>query len=231
MNNICIIIARGGSKRIPRKNIRSFNGKPIIEYSIQVALDSKLFDKVIVSTDDIEIAEVSRKAGAEVPFMRSVKNSDDFAGTSDVLVEVLEELKQIEIVSNYACCIYPTAPLISKQSLSEGLELLKVKKFNTVFPIVEFSYPILRSLNLDSSGKVAMNWPENRKERSQDLPNAYHDAGQFYWLSVNEFVNNPILFSENSGSIILNPMEVQDIDNENDWKLAEIKYKVINGIS
>ncbi len=225
-NNIAIITARGGSKRIPRKNIKPFLGKPIIAYSIETALQSGLFKDVIVSTDDAEIAEIAIKYGASVPFMRSNENSNDYAGTADVLLEVVEQLKQNGRNYDNVCCIYPTAPFISTNSLAKAYSLLKEKNYATVFPVCAFSYPVLRSLKIDSDNKVKMNWPENLDKRSQDLEPLYHDAGQFYWANTNLFYKSKKLFTDNSGVIILDELVVQDIDNEVDWKLAEIKYQL-----
>jgi len=223
--NLCIIPARGGSKRIPRKNIKDFLGKPIIAYSIEAALSSELFDEVMVSTDDIEIAEVAKKFGAKVPFMRSSENANDFAGTADVLLEVLKDYKKRNKIFNIACCIYPTAPLIKQEKLKEAYNLLLERKFDSVFPVTKFSYPIYRALEI-KEGKVKMIWEENLKKRSQDLPDTYHDAGQFYWLKVNELIKTNKILSQNSGAIIVNELEVQDIDCETDWKMAEMKYKL-----
>ncbi len=225
-NNVAIITARGGSKRIPRKNIKPFLGKPIIAYSIETTLQSGLFKDVIVSTDDREIAEIAIKYGASVPFMRSNENSNDYAGTADVLLEVIEQLKQNGRTYDNICCIYPTAPFISTNSLTKAYALLKEKDYATVFPVCAFSYPILRSLRIDSDNKVKMNWPENLNKRSQDLETLYHDAGQFYWVDTNLFLKSKMLFTDHSGVIILNELEVQDIDNELDWKLAELKYQL-----
>ena len=230
MANIAIITARGGSKRIPRKNIKDFLGKPIIAYSIQTALESGLFDEVIVSTNDREIAAVAVEYGALVPFMRSDKNSDDYSGTADVLIEVLQQLKDTGKGYDYACCIYPTAPFITGDTLQLGYSLLKERKYDTVFPVCAFSSPVLRSLVMDEAGKVAMQWPENMNKRSQDLPSCYHDAGQFYWFNVAAFLAKQKLYTDNAGAIILNELEVQDIDNEMDWKIAELKFKLINQI-
>jgi pseudaminic acid cytidylyltransferase len=224
---IAIIPARGGSKRIPRKNIKLFLGKPIIAYSIELALQSGLFDEVMVSTDDVEIAEISKKYGASVPFMRSQENANDFAGTEDVMVEVLKKFKNEEKKFDFACCIYPTAPLISKTTLVNAFTLLTQSKFDTVFPVCVFSYPVLRSLIINDDGKVAMKWPEYHDARSQDLPTFYHDAGQFYWVKVESFLKQKLLFSDNSSVIVLDELQVQDIDNESDWKLAELKFQLL----
>lgn len=223
--NVAIIPARGGSKRIPRKNIKDFLGKPIIEYSIDSALRSKLFERVIVSTDSLEIAEIAKKAGAEVPFMRSDENANDFAGTVEVLLEVVDVLTKTGFSYKNLCCLYPTAPFITPSKLQMGYELLTEGKFDTVFPVCQFGYPILRALQIDKNGKVQMIWPENLKKRSQDLGQAYHDAGQFYWATTNAILNKKSLFTDNSGCLILSEVEVQDIDNMQDWEMAEIKFK------
>ncbi|MES2762449.1 MAG: pseudaminic acid cytidylyltransferase [Bacteroidota bacterium] len=226
MNNVAIITARGGSKRIPKKNIKDFLGKPIIAYSIETALNSGLFDYVMVSTDDNEIAEVAKKYGAQVPFVRSKQTSDDFTGTADVVIEVLHDLKKIGKEFINACCIYPTAPFISKQTLNESYQLLIGKKFDSVFPVCSFSYPIQRALEINDS-KTKMVWGENLNKRSQDLPARYHDAGQFYWMNVESFLIEKKLFTNNTGSVILDELQVQDIDNETDWKLAELKFNLL----
>jgi N-acylneuraminate cytidylyltransferase len=230
MADICIIPARGGSKRIPRKNIREFLGKPIIAYSIQTALDSGLFDKVMVSTDDEEIAEVAKKYGAKVPFLRSSKSSDDFATTSDVLEEVLFELSSRSEKFNKACCLYPTAPFVTSDLLKEGERILKESGVDTVFPVVSFTYPVWRGLRKDDTGKVEMIWKEHLNSRSQDFEEVFHDAGQWYWFDVKSFMQNKKLFMDNTKGIELSPLEVQDIDNLHDWHLAELKYGYLQSI-
>lgn len=227
MSKVAIITARGGSKRIPRKNIKAFLGKPIIAYSIETAIQCGLFEKVIVSTDDDEIAAISKKYGAEVPFLRSKETSDDFASTSDVISEVINQLENKNFHFDYLCCIYPTAPFITKSIVEEAYNLLIKGKFNTVFPITYFDYPIYRALKMGEENKVEMIWQENLKKRSQDLPLAYHDAGQFYWVDTKEFKKEQKIISDNSGAIILNELQVQDIDSETDWKLAEMKYLLL----
>lgn len=227
MRNLCIIPARGGSKRIPRKNIKDFLGKPIIAYSIETALESGLFDEVMVSTDDKEISEIAEKYGASIPFMRSTENADDFATTSDVLMEVIEQYERAGSKFEFACCIYPTAPLITVEKLKMGYEKLKNKKFNAVFPAVSFSYPIWRGLKRAGNEEFKMVWPENLNKRSQDLEEIYHDAGQWYWMSVEAFKKERKLFGDRTSCIVLEATEVQDIDNLTDWKLAELKYELI----
>jgi N-acylneuraminate cytidylyltransferase len=227
MKNLAIITARGGSKRIPRKNIKDFLGKPIIAYSIETALKSGLFDEVMVSTDDNEIAEVAKKYGAKVPFFRSAETSNDFAGTSDVIIEVLQEYTKFGQKFENACCIYPTAPFISIDTLKNAFNILIDNKFDSVFPVCAFSYPVQRALKMENS-KFSMIAPENLNKRSQDLMKTYHDAGQFYWLNVEKFLQKRIIMSDNAGAIVLDELQVQDIDNETDWKLAELKYKLLN---
>jgi len=224
--SLAIIPARGGSKRIPLKNIKHFCGKPIIEYSINAALESGIFDEVMVSTDHEGIAEVAKNAGAKVPFFRSAENSNDFAGTAEVLLEVLKSYENIASSFEYICCIYPTAPFVTSQKLKSGLQQLKTKKANAVVPVVAFSYPIQRSLKIEGD-YAKMLWPENYTARSQDLMPVYHDCGQYYFLRTDSLLKNPILYPENTIPVITSELEMQDIDNETDWKLAEMKYQMM----
>ena len=226
-NNLCIIPARGGSKRIPRKNIKQFCGKPIIAYSIEAALGSKLFDEVMVSTDDEEIAEIAKKYGAKVPFMRSQENADDLATTVDVLIEVINEYKRAGKEFDHCCCIYPTAPLIKIEKLKSGFDKLWNDNFDVVFPVVSFSYPIWRGLKKNDDDNFSMLWPEHQNSRSQDLDEVYHDAGQWYWFRTDQLVKSKKLFGDNTSCVILNETEVQDIDTSTDWKLAELKYELL----
>ena len=220
MNNLCIIPARGGSKRIPRKNIKDFLGKPIIAYSIEAAMKSGLFEEVMVSTDDKEIAEVAIKYGAKVPFMRSTTMADDFATLADVVDEVIGSYKSQGKGFAYVCCILPTAPLITFENLKKGLDLMIEKKADSVRPLVRFSYPIQRAVKL-VDGKTEMFYPEYKTSRSQDLEPAYHDAGQFYWMSFEKGLNGvkKIGFE-------IPATQAQDVDTEEDWRLAEIKFKL-----
>ena len=227
MKNIAIITARGGSKRIPRKNIKSFLGKPIIAYAIESALQSDLFDKVMVSTDDDEIASVAKGYGASVPFIRSQKNSDDYATTVDVLLEVLMAFEQSGEHFDYGCCLYPTAPFVTPQLLREAYDKLIKDQLDTVFPVLPFSSPIQRALKIGSNGKIGMFQPEHLQTRSQDLEPAFHDCGQFYWFDIKALKKNAKLWTANSGVMILSEMEAQDIDNLEDWKVAEFKYKLL----
>ncbi len=227
MSSLCIIPARGGSKRIPRKNIKPFLGKPIIAYSIQAALDSQLFDEVMVSTDDLEIAEIAKQYGAKVPFMRSEKNADDFATTYEVIEEVVLRYKsEINREFDTVCCLYSCAPFVTKESLKKGYTELIENKFDTVFPIIAFSFPIQRALKHEN-GKIAMIEEAHLVTRSQDLEERFHDAGQFYWGKINALLQSKKLLTSNSGGVIISELEAQDIDTETDWKLAELKYQLI----
>ncbi len=226
-NNLCIIPARGGSKRIPRKNIRDFAGKPVIAYAVQAAQQSGLFSQIMVSTEDLEIAEKAIEFGAEVPFLRSNRRADDHATTSEVILEVLEAYRQQNKFFDYVCCLYPVSPLVKTERLLEGYHKMIGENRHAVFPVIPFESSIWRALSINDDGKVSMIWPENRDIRSQDLPQAYHDAGQWYWFSTEEFLNNPTVWSHNSAVIVLDPMEAQDIDNLYDWKMAEIKYAIL----
>jgi N-acylneuraminate cytidylyltransferase len=229
MNNrrIAIIPARGGSKRIPGKNIRPFHGKPVMAWSIEAALQSALFDEVMVSTDDPQIAEVALRYGASVPFMRSEANASDHATTASVLREVLQHYDQAGAQFELACCIYATAPFVTAQSLQQAHDLLLDEKFDSVFPVMKYSFPIQRSFRMHDDGRVSMMFPENINVRSQDLLPAYHDAGQFYFFRTKRFLSSGKIFTENSGSILISEMHGQDIDNEVDWKLAELKWELI----
>jgi pseudaminic acid cytidylyltransferase len=220
---VAIITARGGSKRIPRKNIKLFNGKPIIAYSIEAATGAGIFDEIMVSTDDEEIASVARQYGASVPFMRSSTTSDDFATTADVLREVLLSYQQQQKEFEYACCIYPTAPFVTAQKLSKAFDKLIESDADSILPVTRFSFPIWRSFKMDN-GKVNYNWPEFAPKRSHDLPPAFHDCGQFYFFKTAVFLKSGKLINDNTIGMEVPETEVQDIDNEEDWKIAEIKF-------
>lgn len=230
MSNICIIPARGGSKRIPRKNIKLFLGKPIISYSIKAAFESNLFDEIMVSTDDKEIAHVAKSYGASVPFLRTDKNSDDHATTFDVLEEVLDRYKRLNKSFTNACCLYSCAPFVNKNILEKSYELLLKKKFDCVFPIVSFSYPVQRAFKIRSDKSVFFNNPKFSLKRSQDLEKMYHDSGQFYWFKCKEVLSKKELITINSGATIIDELECQDIDTISDWKLAELKYELLYSI-
>lgn len=223
---IAIITARGGSKRIPKKNIKEFCGKPIIAYSIRAALDSGIFDEVMVSTDSEEIAEIARAYGAKVPFMRSAKTSDDFATTADVLMEVLERYQEMGRTFDVMSCIYPTAPFVTPQKLQSAYDTLTKEQAVMAMPVVAFSYPPQRSYVLNGN-MLEMKWKENYNKRSQDLEKMYHDAGQFYMYQVESYVRLKGQIDQSIVPVIVDEMEVQDIDNETDWKLAEQKYRLM----
>ena len=225
MKRLAIIPARGGSKRIPRKNIRPFCGVPIIKYSIDAAIQSQCFDEIMVSTDDKEIACIAEKYGAKIPFLRSAATANDYATTADVLVEVINNYSKIGINFDYVCCIYPTAPFVTPEIINDSYNKIIQNKAKSAFPVVKFEYSIYRGLRKNKDDKLEMLWPKNISVRSQDLEEAFHDAGQFYWLKVDSLMKEKIVFSDQSIGIEVSCLNVQDIDNENDWKLAEIKYK------
>lgn len=227
MANVAIITARGGSKRIPRKNIKEFLGKPIIVYSIAAALESGIFDEVMVSTDDEEIAEIAKCAGAKVPFMRSADAANDFATTTDVICEVLNEYKEIGREFDCACCIYPTAPFVTAKCLKEAMSILLTQKADSVIPVVRFGFPPQRSVIICEE-KLKFKWPEHTFSRSQDLEPFYHDAGQFYCLNIKSFYEQKSLFMKNTCPYVRDEMEVQDIDTVEDWKMAELKYRMLH---
>lgn len=222
--NIAIITARGGSKRIPHKNIKAFCGKPILLYPIQAALESGLYDEVMVSTDDPEIARIAAGAGAKIPFMRSEAASNDFASTADVLTEVLQEYQKRGKEFETMTCLYPTAPFVSAKKLRRAMELLESQNADSVMPVVAFSYPPQRGMVVDN-GLLKMKWLEYLKSRSQDLESFYHDAGQFYVMRVSSFLQQRLLLMERTVPLFVSELEAQDIDNESDWKLAEIKFQ------
>lgn len=226
MRKIAIITARGGSKRIPRKNIKEFCGKPMLAYSIEAAVSSGIFDTVMVSTDDEEIAEIARRYGAEVPFMRSEATSGDFATTNDVLHEVLEEYEKRGQQFDLGCCIYPTAPFVTAKKLKEAVRLLTESDADTLFPVVQFSYPPQRAL-IVKEGRLVFEYPEYLDARSQDLEPHYHDVGQFVVFKTEPYKVNQRLMVGNIIPMEVSELEVQDIDNETDWKIAEIKYKLM----
>ncbi len=222
---ICIIPARGGSKRIPGKNIRPFFGKPVIQYAIQTAMESGLFDEVMVSTDDTAIQQIALGAGASVPFLRSEENANDTATTVAVLLEVLDKYKQTGRSFDFGCCLYPVTPLTTVAQIQVGWQMMQTQQFDSVFPVVPFSFPIWRSVEREGD-KLDWTWPEYAMARSQDLPKAYHDAGQWYWFRTQAIRDKQTLLTDNTGSILLDEMAVQDVDNETDWQLLEMKYRI-----
>jgi pseudaminic acid cytidylyltransferase len=226
---IAIIPARGGSKRIPRKNIKLFHGKPLIAYSIEAALKSELFDKVIVTTDDEEIASIAKKYGADVPFIRPKELSDDFTNTKDVIDHALSYFEERGERYDYECTIYATAPLLQSKYLVEGFVALKNSDAVNAFSCTSMPFPIQRTFKLNKNGRCEMFWPQNYQTRSQDLEEAYQDAGQFYWTKLDK-KSDEIMFGKDSIPIILPRHLVQDIDTLEDWQRAEYMYEVLTKI-
>lgn len=224
-NILAIITARGGSKRIPKKNIKPFLGSPIIKYTIEAATQSNCFTEVMVSTDDEEIATIAKYHGAKIPFLRSEATSTDFATTADVLEEVILEYKKRGVEFEYLCCLYPTALFVTPKKIKKVLSLLIETGADCVLPVVRFSYPIQRALKIED-GQAKMIWPENYNVRSQDLMPAWHDCGQFYCMKTKSFVGEKKLFLKYTIPFEIPESEVQDIDNDEDWKIAEMKYKI-----
>lgn len=226
MKNLCIIPARGGSKRIPRKNIKPFMGKPIMAYSIEASLQSGIFDEVMVSTDSEEFADVARQYGAKVPFMRSEKTANDYAITADVIEEVLAMYHDRGLDFDVVCCLYSTAPFVTPVRLKEAYSLLN-DDVDASFTVVEYSFPVQRSHRIDKNGYIKMVHPEHYSTRSQDLEKTYHDAGQFYFVKTTTFKSERILWCKRTKPLVLSELEVQDLDTETDWKLAELKYELL----
>jgi pseudaminic acid cytidylyltransferase len=218
---IAIIPARGGSKRIPRKNIRRFVGKPMIGYSIESARQSGLFDRVIVSTDDAEISAIAREFGAEVPFTRPAALADDHCGTTEVIAHAVEMIKGEGASPSTVCCIYPTAPFICAEDLDEGLRIIDTGRWRYVFAATHFAAPVYRAFGKNAEGGVKMLFPENFAARSQDLPEVLHDAGQFYWGTPEAWLSRATVFDSASTVVRIPPWRVQDIDTEEDWRRAE----------
>lgn len=223
MKCLAVIPARGGSKRIPGKNIRPFCGKPIMAYSIEAARSSGLFESVMVSTDDDSVAAVAKEWGADVPFKRSAETSDDRATLAEALVEVISSYEDSGTRFDALCCVLSTAPFVGAADIRRAYQLFETGGYASVFPVVGFGYPIQRALRL-AEGRVAMFWPEHRDSRSQDLEPAFHDAGAFYWIRTVPFMSSRTIFMENSGAYEIDEESAQDIDNEQDWKSAEIKF-------
>lgn len=226
---VCIIPARGGSKRIPRKNIKPFAGLPIIAYSIQAAQASGLFDRIIVTTDDEEIAEVARRFGAETPFMRPKELSDDHTPTIPVIAHAIQTLQNNGDVISYACCIYATAPFIRADDIREAYNALITHEKQYTFPVTTFPFPIQRGVKRDREGNIEMFYPEHFATRSQDLEEAYHDVGQFYWGTTDAWLEGKAIFSDAATTVVLPRHLVQDIDTPEDWIRAELMHKVLFG--
>ena len=227
MERIAIITARGGSKRIPKKNIRNFCGKPIIAYSIEAAIESGLFSEVMVSTDSEEIAETARRFGARVPFLRSRKNADDYATTADALLEVMERYQEMGRTFSYLFCIYPTAPFVTAEKLRDAMRLMEEHHPSLILPVVAFSYPPQRSYVVDENGCLEFKYKEYSRSRSQDLEKWYHDAGQFYMYDAKRFLQEKGAPEGPIMPIYVSELQVQDIDSEDDFKIAELKYQLM----
>ena len=230
MSVLVIIPARGGSKRIPGKNTKDFLGAPVISYPIRAAIESGCFNEVMVSTDDDSIAGVAKNFGASVPFMRSRENSGDFATTADVIIEVLETYQKLGRTFDSCCCIYPTAPFVTPEMLKEAIQKLNASGADSLVPVTAFSFPVQRSMVIKND-KLSFNWPEYKNTRSQDLQTFYHDCGQFYLVRTKAFLETKNIFTGNTIPFIIEETRVQDIDNETDWKIAEMKYKLLHGLS
>jgi pseudaminic acid cytidylyltransferase len=222
---VALIPARGGSKRIPRKNLRPFAGLPIIAHSIRAAHDARVFDRVIVSTDDDEIAAVAREHGAEVPFRRPPELSGDFVATNDVLRHAIEWLRAAGCDVQFLCCLYPTAPFVTPEFLREGLAKLEASHYSYCFSVTAYGFPIQRAVRITAEGAVEACEPQHFLTRSQDLEPRYHDAGQFYWGRAQAFVDGVVMFSPAALPLILPRFLVQDIDTEEDWERAELMYR------
>ena len=223
--NIAIIPARGGSKRIPRKNIKLFCGKPMIAWSIEAALQSGCFDQIVVSTDDVEIAEVARQYGAQVPFMRPAALSDDHTGTTAVVAHAIDWFAAQGQMPEQVCCLYATAPFVSADDLRRGLAVLTETGADYAFTVTSYAFPIQRAIRITPAGRLEMFSPEHFNTRSQDLQEAYHDAGQFYWGRASAWLDNTMLFSPASVPLLLPRHRVQDIDTPEDWQMAEYLFQ------
>ena len=224
MKNLAIITARGGSKRIPQKNIKHFMGKPMLAYAVEAALNAGIFDEVMVSTDDLQIANIAKQCNAKVPFMRSQETSNDFATTHDVLVEVMDSYKSIGQEFDNICCIYPCVPFLTPDILKDAFGKFLQSKADRLTPVVKYSFPIQRAFVINEDGFLAFREPENQSTRSQDLQPTYHDVGMFYFYKSDRLNSNKI------SSYEMDERVVQDIDTMDDWKMAEMKYKVMHDV-
>lgn len=228
MSSLAIITARGGSKRIPRKNIKHFMGKPMLAYAIEAALSSGLFDEVMVSTDDNEIADIASTFGAKIPFLRSETTANDFATTRDVLLEVIDEYKKQGKEFDEFACIYPCVPFLTSEILCQARESFSSNKADSLIPVVKYSFPIQRAVKINADGTLAFREIEYATARSQDLEPMYHDVGMFYFYRTQPFISNKAI---KSIPFIMDERSVQDIDTMDDWAMAEMKYKILKGIS
>ena len=223
--NLCVIPARGGSKRIPKKNIKNFFGKPIIAWSIEQAINSNCFDKIMVSTDDKDIAKIAKSYGADIPFIRPKKLSDDHTATTPVIAHAIKWYIKKNYNPSYICCIYATAPFIRASDLKKGLKILKKNRCDYVFPVVNYNYPIQRAFIIKKNNRLKMFNSEHFNSRSQDLEEAFHDAGQFYWGKKNSWLENRIVISEKALPILIPRSRALDIDTIEDWSIAETMFK------
>lgn len=229
MSTVAIITARGGSKRIPRKNIKDFMGKPMIAYAIQSAIASQCFDEIMVSTDSQEIARIAKEYGAKVPFMRSEKASNDYATTSEVLLEVLQQYNEKGKVFDNLCCIYPCVPFLTSDNLKKAFTIFCQTGCDTLVPVVKYSFPIQRAFKINKDGLLEYREPENSQKRTQDLEPMFHDVGMFYFTKIEHFLASGLLVDGKISYIEMPETHVQDIDTQSDWELAEMKYRIIKG--
>ncbi|MGX5805257.1 pseudaminic acid cytidylyltransferase [Bradyrhizobium sp. Arg314] len=225
---LAVIPARGGSKRIPRKNIRTFGGLPIIAWSIRAALRSACFDRIIVSTDDAEIAKVAKEYGAEAPFLRPGELSDDHTGTVPVVAHAIRWFATEGAAAREVCCLYATAPFVRASDLRQGLDMLRSTEADFAFSVTSYAFPIQRALRITAGQRVAMFEPEHLGSRSQDLEEAWHDAGQFYWGRSEAWLNNKPVFGQGSVPVLLPRHRVQDIDTPEDWERAECMFRILS---
>lgn len=225
--NLCVIPARGGSKRIPLKNIKLFHGKPIISYSIEAALQSKCFQQVVVSTDSKDIASVAKRCGAEIPFFRPDELSEDSTGTIPVIKHAIEWFNKKGMTPTNVCCIYATAPFVLSEDLSKAFEQLKKNQADYCFSVTSFQFPIQRAIKITDNNNIEMFYPEYLNSRSQDLEKSFHDAGQFYWGTAEAFLQELPMFSKHAIPYILPHYRVQDIDNAEDWMRAELLFQLL----
>jgi N-acylneuraminate cytidylyltransferase len=221
MKSLAVIPARGGSKRIPRKNVRPFCGRPIIEWVIDIAKNASIFDAIVVSTEDDEIARISETSGAEVPFLRPVTLATDHTPTLPVVNHTIQTLQEVGRSYDFVCCIYPTSVFVSEKSLMEGLRILETTDCDYVISTTLYPHPIERALRLSKANQVVMVWPEHAETRSQDLKPSFHDAGQFYWGRIGAWASQRCILSSSVRAVTLSNSQVRDIDNQNDWMLAE----------
>jgi pseudaminic acid cytidylyltransferase len=224
---LAVIPARGGSKRIPRKNIKPFGGKPMIAWSIEAAIESRCFDRIVVSTDDAEIAEVAKAFGAEVPFVRPAHLADDFAGTLPVIAHAIAWQNGSAHAVSECCCIYATAPFLQPDALRMGLEQLRQSRADYAFSVASYAFPIQRAIKITRNQRIEMFQAEHFQTRSQDLEEAWHDAGQFYWGKAEVWLAQKTIFGPASTPVVLPRHRVQDIDTPEDWARAELMFKIL----